>query len=194
VRIDQPWTAVLFGVIASTIGNVAATLYAWLSGQQALVALRQVVEKMPEEQGRFVRMYMETMKGGALLAQAVLSPLATLIVIFVAAAVLHLLLTLFRGAHRGFDATLTAVAYVSGLNLLLAVPGCGGVLAYAWATVAIIVGLGAVQRCGTGKSAAAVLAPAALLCVCCCGVAGLGLPALLKGAEEATKQTQQITL
>jgi hypothetical protein len=139
-------------------------------------------------------MYMEAMTGSALLAQVVLAPLVTLIVIFVAAGILHLLLTLFRGANRGFDATLTAVAYVSGLLLLLAVPGCGGIIAYAWALVAVIIGLGAVQRCGPGKSAAAVLAPAALVCICCCGVAGMGLPALLKGAQEATQQTQQITL
>jgi hypothetical protein len=194
VRIDQPWTAVLFGVIASTVGNVASSFYAYFSGQQALVAMQQVIGNLPDEQARFLRIYMQAMSGRSILAQVVLAPLITLILVFLAAAVVHLLLMLFRGANRGFDATLTTVGYVSGLLLLLAVPGCGGLLAVVWGLVSVIIGLGAIQRCGTGKSAAAVLAPAALLCVCCCGALGLSVPALMKGAEEAAKQSQGTNL
>jgi hypothetical protein len=194
VRIDQPWTAILFGVIASTVGNVASSIYAFFSGQQAIVAMQQLVQKLPEDQAALVRVYMQAMSGGSLLAQVVLAPLITVILVFLAAAGVHLLLLLFRGANRGFDATLTTVGYASGLLLLLAVPGCGGLLALVWGLVSMIIGLGAIQRCGTGKSAAAVLAPAALLCVCCCGALGLSVPALLKGAQEAATQTQGTTL
>ena len=56
-----------------------------------------------------------------------------------------------------------------------------------WALVSGIIGLGAIQRCGAGKAAGAVLAPLALVCVCCCGALGLGLPALIKGAQEASR-------
>jgi hypothetical protein len=187
VRIDQTGSAILFAVIASTVGNLASSIYAYFSGQQALVAMQQVVQNLPPEQGRIIRAYAEAMSGGAIVAQVVLSPLLTLIFIYLGAAVLHLLLMLFRGANRGFDATLTTVAHVHGLLLLLAVPGCGALLAGVWALVATILGLGAIHRCGTGKSAAAVLAPAALVCVCCCGVLGFAVPAFLKGAQEATK-------
>jgi hypothetical protein len=194
VRVDRPWTAILFGVIASTVGNVASSVYAWFSGQQAMVALQQVIQNVPEEQARLLRIYTQAMSGGSLLAQVVLAPLLTVILVFLASAVIHLLLTLFRGAARGFDATLTTVGYASGLLLLLAVPGCGGLLAFVWGLVATIFGLGAAHRCGTGKAAAAVLAPAALLCVCCCGAVGLSVPALLKGAQDAATPSQGVNL
>jgi hypothetical protein len=194
VRIDQTRSAILFGVIASTVGNVASSIYAWLSGQQALVAMEQLAKNVPEEQGRLLRVYAEAISGGSIVAQVVLSPLITLIFIYLGAAVLHLLLTLFRGASRGFDATLTLVAHTSGLLLLLALPGCGGFLAGVWGLVAAIVGLAAVQRCGAGKSAASVLAPAVLLCVLCCGVVGLAFPAFLRGAQEAAKHAPSTNL
>jgi len=194
VRIDQTGTAVLFGLIASVAGTVVAGLYNYLSGQQAIATMQQLMEKMPEEQARFMRTYLELFSGGAALAQIVISPIVTVIFMYVGAAILHLLLMLFRGAKRPFDATLTAVAYANGLNLLLAVPGCGGLLALVWGLVVLIVGLGEIQRCGPGKAAAAVLAPVALVCVCCCGVLGLGAPAFLKGLGEAAKQGKTVDL
>jgi hypothetical protein len=193
VRIDQTGTAILFGVIASTAGNAVTAFYNYLSGQQALVAMREIMEKVPEEQARFMRMYVEFFTGGMTLAQVVLSPILTLIFMYVGAGILHLLLMLFRGAKRPFDATLTAVAYANGLNLLLAVPGCGGLLAAVWGIVVLIVGLGEIQRCGSGKAAAAVLAPAALACVCCCAALGISAPAFLKGLEDAARQGTQTT-
>jgi hypothetical protein len=156
--------------------------------------MEQLAKNVPEEQGRLLRVYAEAISGGSIVAQVVLSPLITLIFIYLGAAVLHLLLTLFRGASRGFDATLTLVAHTSGLLLLLALPGCGGFLAGVWGLVAAIVGLAAVQRCGAGKSAAAVLAPALLLCVLCCGVVGLAFPAFLRGAQEAAKHAPSTNL
>lgn len=187
VRTDQAWTAILFGVIASSVGNVFASIYAFFSGQQAMVAIRQMIEKMPDEQARFFQMYAEALTGRALVAQVILAPVVTFVAIYVAAAVVHLVLMLLRGSRRGFDATLTAVGYVAGLSLLLAVPACGSLLVVIWSTVSLIIGLGAIQRCGTGKAAAAVLAPFALACVCCCGLMGLTVPAFLKGAAGAAK-------
>jgi hypothetical protein len=194
VRIDQTWTAILFGLIASTAGNAVTALYNYLSGQQALVAMQELMEKMPAEQARFMRMYMELMSGSMTLAQVVLAPILTLVFMYVGAAILHLLLMLFRGAKRPFDATLTVVAYANGLNLLLAVPGCGGILAGVWGLVVLIIGLGEAQRCGQGRAAAAVLTPAVLVCVCCCAAIGLTAPALLKGLEAAGQGTQTTKL
>jgi hypothetical protein len=193
VRIDQTGSAILFGVIASTVGNAVTALYSWLTGQQMLLAMQSAMEKMPEEEGRFLRMYMGLFSGRATLAQVVLSPILTLILMYVAAGILHLLLMVFRGAKRPFDATLTAVAYVNGLSLLLAVPGCGGLLAFVWGLVALIIGLGQIQRCGSGKAAAAVLTPAVLLCACCCAAAGLSIPTLMKSIEGAARQGTQTT-
>jgi len=187
VRSDQPWHAILFGVIASSVGNALAALYTFASGKQAMVAFQQMAQKLPEEQAKFFELYSQALTGPALAVQVVLAPVFTFIGIYLIAALVHVLLLLFRGGRRGFDATLTAVGYVTGLNLLLAVPACGSLIAMVWATVALIVGLAAIQRCGTGKAAAAVLAPFALLCLCVCGAAGLAVPALLKGVGDAAK-------
>jgi hypothetical protein len=187
VRSDQPWHAVLFGVVASSVGSAVAALYTFLSGKQTLLAIQQMAQKMPEEQAKFFELYSQALTGPAVVAQVLLAPLFAFIGIYVAAAIVHLLLLLFRGAGRGFDATLTAVAYVTGLNLLLAVPACGSLIAAVWSVVALVIGLAAIQRIGTGKAAAAVLAPFLLVCLCICTAAGLAVPAFLKGATEAAK-------
>jgi hypothetical protein len=193
VRIDQTGAALLFGVLASTVGHALSAVYNWLSGQQALVAMQSIFEKAPEEQARFLRWYMGLFTGTATLAQVILAPILTLVFIYVGAGILHLLLMLFRGAKRPFDATLTAVAYANGLNLLLAVPGCGHLLALVWGLVVLVIGLGEIQRCGSGKAAAAVLTPVVLLCACCCAAVGLSVPALMKGIEGAARQGTQTT-
>lgn len=192
VRIDQTWTAILFGVIASTVGNAVQAVYTHFSGAQAQAAMAGWLENMPEEQARIVRMYLESMTGGFTLIQVLAAPLLALLFTYVWAGVLHLLLMLLRGANRGFDATLTVVAYANGLNLLLAIPGCGGLLALVWGLVVLVIGLGEIQRCGPGKAAIAVFAPAILACVCCCGA--LGIPAFMKGVEEAGRQVQTTRL
>jgi amino acid transporter len=96
-----------------------------------------------------------------------------------------LLLVLFGGARRGFPATLTAVGYTFGVFALLAIPGCGGLVAPIWWLVAVVIGLSEAQRCGTGRAAAAVLTPALLLCVCCClGPLGMLLGGALGGLND----------
>jgi hypothetical protein len=101
---------------------------------------------------------------------------------------------LFKGTKRPFDATLTAVGYANGLNLLMVVPGCGGLIALVWGLVVLVIGVGEIQRCGSGKAAAAIFAPAILACVCCCAIFGLGAPAFLKGIQEAAKQKGSVNL
>ena len=194
VRSDQSWTAVLFGVLSYTGASTVGAILSWLSAQQLAVALQRVLREMPEEQGKLIRSYMESVTGAGTIAQIVLSPLVAFIAIFIGAAVTHLLLMLFRGATRGFEATLTVVAYVFGLTLLVGLPLCGLPIVLVWATVSGIIGLGAIQRCGPGKAAAAVLTPVALVCVCCCTAGGLGLPAILKGAQEAARHGQTTNL
>jgi hypothetical protein len=182
VRVDQSGSAVLFAVISYTIGAAAQGLYTLVSGGRAVSMLLEMAENMPEEQARVLRTYAEGITSGwSTLGQVVFAPVIALVALYVGAGVLHLLLTLFRGAGRGFDATLTTLGYAYGLALFLALPGCGGLVFAAWLVVVAILGLAESQRCGTGKSAAAVLAPVVLTCFCCCGAGGLGLGGLLRG-------------
>jgi hypothetical protein len=66
------------------------------------------------------------------------------------------------------------------------VPACGALVAGGWFLVALIVGLGETHRCGTGRAAAATLAPGFFLaCLCCAG--GASLTAALVGSGMAPR-------
>ena len=84
------------------------------------------------------------------------------------------MLSLLKSAPRGFDATLTTVAYASGMYLLEAIPMCGWLVALVWFVVVTILGLSESQRAGPLKAALAVFSPLLLACLCCCGPLGLG--------------------
>ena len=148
------------------------------------------MEGMPAEQRRVMELFMQATTGGALVGQVVLAPVFAFIGIYLVAAVVHLMLLLFKGAPRGFDATLTVTAYAAGLNLLLAIPGCGGLVAMVWWLVVLIIGLGEAQRCGPGKAAAAVFTPGIALCLCCCGLLGLGAGGFAQAMKQAADATQ----
>lgn len=170
VRVDQARSAILFGVLAYTVGSIFQAIYGLVSGRQMALLLERVVENVPDEQARVVRQLVEGITGTGIgtAVQLVLTPLFGVVFIYVASGIVHVLLLLLRGVNRGFDATVTAVAYAFGLNLLLVVPACGGVVALVWFLVALVIGLGATQRCGAGKAAAAVFAPVLLACACAC--------------------------
>jgi hypothetical protein len=193
VRPDQPGSAILFGVIAATVGNAVASLYAWLQMASGMAGFQQMMEKMPAGETRFFELYRQNLPL-LLVATVIFTPVFTFLGTYIVAAVVHLLLMLFRGTNRPFDATLTAVGYANGLHLLMVVPGCGGLIALVWSLVVLVIGLGEIQRCGSGKAAAAVFAPAILLCVCCCAIFGVSMPAFLKGIEEAAKQKGSVNL
>lgn len=99
-----------------------------------------------------------------------ISPILLLIRLFVAGGIVHLALLVFRGAHRGFAATLRAYCYAGTVDLVLLVPICGGIAAFIWFLVLFILGLGILHGCGAGKAALAVLVP--LLVCCACYAAG----------------------
>jgi len=174
VRIDQLGSAVLFGVLASWVGSAVAALFGWLGGAAWMGAVRQAMQGIPGERSQIFERLALAMGGGATLIRVVLAPIFAVVFIFVGAGILHLFLLLFRGGARGFHATLTVMAYSSGVYLLSAVPVCGGVVAPIWQAVILVIGLAAVHRCSMGKSAGAVLLPL-LLCVCCACLAGFAL-------------------
>jgi hypothetical protein len=194
VRIDQIGAALLFGVIGSTVGNWVSILFGTLTRAATLSQLQARISDLPPEAARFLEHFASAIQGmtspAATAIQMVAAPLISLISIYLVAGVIHLLLMLFKGAGRGFDATLTVVAYASGLYLVMAIPQCGGLIALVWYLVVLIIGLGEAQRCGTGKAALATFAPLILLCLCCCGVGligGAGVWSAIQAAAEAAK-------
>jgi len=196
VRIDQAGSALLFGVIGATIGNWASLVFGALTRAATIGQLQARISELPPEAAKFMEQFASTIESltspAATLVQMALAPLLSLIGIYLAAGLAHLVLMLFKGAGRGFDATLTVTAYASGLYLVMAVPQCGGIIALVWYLAVLIIGLGEAQRCGPGKSALAVFAPLVLLCLCCCGlvmVGGAGAWGAFQQAAEAAKTT-----
>jgi hypothetical protein len=190
VRTDQTRAAVLFGVICATVGNWGSLLFSWWIARAGLRFVTQVTRSVndPRVDTKKILEMMQSVTGGSVLAQALLSPLAALLFVYATAGIFHLLLLLVRGAPRGFDATLTVVGYASGLLLLRAVPMCGALFAGVWFLVAAVQGLAEAQRAGTGKAAFAVLAPLLLACICACvagGIAGVAGFGALGGAPPA---------
>jgi hypothetical protein len=196
VRIDQAGAAILFGVIGSTVGNWAALVFGALTRSATVGQLQARISELPPEAAKFMQQLAVTIEGltspTATAVQMLLAPLIAFISIYLVAGVIHLLLLLFKGAGRGFQATLTVVAYASGLYLVMAIPQCGGLIALVWFLTVLIIGLGEAQRCGPGKSALAVFAPMVLLCLCCCGlgaIGGAGAWGAIQQAAEAARTT-----
>jgi hypothetical protein len=175
VRVSDTGSALLFGVISFTLGTWMSLLYAALAGGAGSSALEELLRRLPpgsiDAEATIAMMQRATVRG--ILGQALAAPVIGFIGIYVAAAIMHLLLLAVRAAPRGFSATLTVVAYGYGTFLLEALPMCGGVVALGWFVAIVVVGLSEAQRCGMGRAGFAVLAPALLLCACLCASAGL---------------------
>ena len=94
----------------------------------------------------------------------VLAPLFVIIGVFIAAAVLHLMLVILGGAGGGFEATVRVVCYVQTAQLAGIVPFCGGFIALIWTVVLYVVGFATAHRTSQGKALVAVLLPVVLCC------------------------------
>ncbi len=184
VRVDQPGWAVLFAIVSVTVSQWFQAAYGYLAGISMEGWLEPMLRAMPQGQRSFDPQFLRFALGAslaALVARVVLAPLYALLMVYLLAGVVHLFLMVLRGTGRGFGATLTAVGYASGVQLIGAIPACGAVIAPLWFLVLAIIAIGEAQRCGPGKATAAVLLPGVLACVLCCGSIA-ALTAVLGGA------------
>jgi hypothetical protein len=99
------------------------------------------------------------------LLMVVLAPLFITIGVFIAAAVLHLMLLMLGGADKGFEATVRVVCYVNTAQLAGIIPFCGGIIALVWTVVLYVIGFSTAHRTSQGKALVAVLLPVVLCCV-----------------------------
>lgn len=102
-----------------------------------------------------------------------ISPVTVLVVLFITAGLIHLgVLFASRNQDRGFEGTLRVCAYSDAVNILILIPGCGGLIAFVWGLVIKIIGLREMHGLGTGGAILAVVLP---LVLCCCGFAVLAM-------------------
>jgi len=99
----------------------------------------------------------------------VITPLVALVVLFIWTALVHLSLTLFGGAHRGFATTLRVMCYAQTTQVAVAIPFLGGIIGFLWRLVLEMVGLAQAHRTDGWKAVLAVLLPLLLCCLCLVG-------------------------
>ncbi len=99
------------------------------------------------------------------LLMVVLAPLFVIIGVFIAAAVLHVMLMILGGAESGFEATVRVVCYTQTAQLAGIVPLCGGIVALIWTVVLYVIGLSTAHRTSPGRALVAVLLPAVMCCI-----------------------------
>jgi hypothetical protein len=95
--------------------------------------------------------------GGVMIGFVIFSPLLIAIGLYIGAAVIHVLLMIFRGAGGGFEATFRVIAYTSSTQLFALVPILGGMVAGLYALVLLILGLPKAHNTDTWRAVVAVL-------------------------------------
>jgi len=180
VKVSEPGSAVLFGVISFTVGTWVSLVFRFLTARGAVNLVSQLSQQMKGEgvdTGPILSM-LQGLTVTSMVAQLLVTPIFGLFAIYFAAGLFHLLLLVVHGAPRRFEATLTLVGYAYGIFLLEALPVCGGLIAVAWYAIIAIQGLAEVQRCGLGKAVFAVVTPMLAACLCLCATAGVAVKAL----------------
>ncbi|MGD9125044.1 MAG: Yip1 family protein [Desulfarculaceae bacterium] len=75
----------------------------------------------------------------------IVQPLKVLFSLFISSAILHFMLWILRGAHKGFSQTFRVLGYTQAASIFLLVPGLGLLLNFVWGLVVVIGGLAAAQ-------------------------------------------------
>jgi hypothetical protein len=156
----------LYGILVGTLGVIVAAVY-----REVFQALVGSTFAGLESSGELRRIMPFLMGGAGLVLQVVFAPIFVTLGLFVAAAIVHVLLLLFGGARRGFEATVRVMCYSEAAAVINVIPVCGGVISGVYFLVLAIIGLAAAHGIGKGTAAAAVLLPLVLVCCCCAGAA-----------------------
>jgi hypothetical protein len=170
VRADVPWTEALW--------------YAWILHGIAVVlglpiiGLGLATFGMPRGlpgggSSPEMEQAMRAISGGVTVGQLLLSMLLYPIVILIVSGVLHLVAMLLGSAKNGYGATVRAVCYSAGANILGFIP-CLGFLAAIYGLVLAVFAISSLQETTYGKAVAIVLIPIVFI-ICCCGLFFAGL-------------------
>lgn len=125
---------------------------------------------------------------GTLITNIILTPIWAAIFLFIAAAIIHLLVMLLVSPRNsGFEATFRVASYVQVTQLISWIPLIGWIVAPIYSLVLAIIGIREIHDTTTGRAAAIVLIPVVvviLLLVLLAIVVGAALLALFYGAQQ----------
>lgn len=173
--------AVLTASVFAAIGQLPGLLARGPS--EAMLDRMMAQQEMPERLRQALQASRQMNTPGWTLVGLLLLPLFNFIFVYLNAAVTHGFAVVLRQSRRGFAATFAACAYSFAPLVLLAIPGCGWVIALIWLVVLTGIGLKEVHRITPAGAAATVLAPYLLACCFSCiggVVAGAAMRSFLK--------------
>jgi hypothetical protein len=157
----------LYGLIVSYIGLLAATLYNAVFNAVLGPSLAGWGAGRPE----FERLAAALRGGpGTILLNLILGPVVVVIVLFVGAGLIHLMLLLVGGARHPFETTFRVMGYLHATTILNLIPIVGGVIGILYWVVLAVIGLSAAHGTPEGKAALALFLQIVLAC-CCCALA-----------------------
>jgi hypothetical protein len=93
----------------------------------------------------------------------IISPLFVTITIFLASAILHLLLLVVKGGKNGFEATFRVVSYSQATQIWGLIPFVGGLIGGLWILIVQIIGLREIHETSYLRVILALLIPLALV-------------------------------
>ncbi len=138
----------LFAVITGTLGLSAALLWT------VLLAPPQFFTLLETRFGVGSSQLTTVMIMGLLIV-----PLVPILVVYLMAALTHVVVVLFRDNHHGFEATFRVTAYSFAAVLLLIIPFVGHLIAFFWTVAIRVIGLIHAQETTPIKATVAVLWP-----------------------------------
>jgi len=115
----------------------------------------------------------------------ILSPIFTVIWIFLWSGILHLCLMILDGNKKGFEATFRSVVYGLSPYAFGIVPFCGGIVAVIWSIVTIIIGLKQTHQIPIWKAIVAYFLPY-IFCCCIAIILAIIIPTFLVGVTQGT--------
>jgi len=183
VRPDVPWSEALY--YAWIVHGITVVL------SLPLLGLGVFSSGLPHGFGGDPQMEnaMRALSGGMGIGWALGSLLVYPLFVLAIAAIIHLCAMLFGAAQNGYGATVRALCYAQGPNLVSIVP-CLGLIAWIYGVVLAIFGISSLQNTTQAKATGIVLLPV-LLVLCCCGVLvallGASLAGLLSGIAGTTR-------
>ena len=176
----------LFGIASAVIGSLFRTIYGlmfapfWMRFIPFAVRNRWMGGWAHRPPGA---------AGCALVLWPVAAAIGATIGLFVAAAIFHVFLMLVGGLSNStsrFEGTFRSVSYSSVSMLAQAVPFVGGLIAFVWGIFLNVKGFVRMHRTTSGRAAAAILIPMALLFVLVIGVLAVVVGLLVATRSSAS--------
>jgi hypothetical protein len=139
-----------FGLLLGSIGSMFGFFWQFLMMSGSLLALGEAL---------LGHLSMSLIFFGII----IISPLFVIIAMFLASAILHLLLLVVRGGKNGFEGTFRVVSYSQATQIWGVIPFLGGFIGGLWIIIVQIIGLREIHETSYLRVILALLIPIALI-------------------------------